>query len=145
MITCFIEEGWRHWQCLFVGRPALERRQRNNNKDPLLPYPSLTSSLIIFPSSVTHPDIHFHLCVNHCIYIYILQGGGSDPLLLREMKPPVTAVTEVAFITVSFINLIVKCHGAPDRSGPRMLRPPMRASLRQGRKGVRKNPKSLRQ
>lgn len=55
------------WQCLFAGRPALERRQRNNNKDPLLFYPSLTS-LIIFPSSVTLPDIHLHLCVNHCRY-----------------------------------------------------------------------------
>lgn len=55
------------WQCLFAGRPALERRQCNNNKDPLLFYPSLTS-LIIFPSSVTLPDIHLHLCVNHCRY-----------------------------------------------------------------------------
>lgn len=56
------------WQCLFAGRLALEHRQRNNNKDSLLSYPSLTSSLIIFPSSVTHPDIHLHLCVNHCRY-----------------------------------------------------------------------------
>lgn len=74
-IRAFMDDNALHrrgmttlWQCLFAGRPALECRQRNNNKDPLLSYPSLTSSLIIFPSSVTHPDIHFHLCVNHCRY-----------------------------------------------------------------------------
>lgn len=68
-------------------------------------------------------------------------------MLLREMKPQVTVVKEVAFITVSFINLIVKCRRAPDRSGPRELRPPMRASLLQGQKGIKKKkkPKSLRQ
>lgn len=69
------------WQWVFAGRPALEGRQRNNNKDPLLSYPSLTSSLIIFPSSVTHPDIHFHLCVNHCRYWRV---EGVTPCILER-------------------------------------------------------------
>lgn len=112
-----------------AGWLALEQHQCNDNKDSDIdesfsPCPSLTSSLIIVPSSVSYLGIYFHMCVNQCRHQKQQWGSGTDPLPPREMKLQVIVMTtrEGASITVDFINHVVKCQRAEERLGPLDLR-----------------------
>lgn len=72
------------WQCLFAGRLALESRQRNNNKDPLLSYPTWHHHWWFSPHQSPVLTYTSHLCVNHCRY---WRAEGATP-------PPPPSATE---------------------------------------------------